>query len=58
MYPAGQVAGPYVPETSPNVLDTPLGYEVDLGLDWKLLENFELSFLAGRCLNAGAIVSL
>jgi len=37
MYPAGQVAGQYYPQTSPNVLDTPLGYEVDLGLDWKLL---------------------
>ena len=48
MSPSGSVAGPYVAETSPNVLDTPLGYEVDLGLDWKLLENWELSLLVGR----------
>jgi hypothetical protein len=33
--------------TSPNIPDTALGYEVDLGFDWKLLEHWTLGIVAG-----------
>jgi hypothetical protein len=32
---------------APNIPDTSLGYEIDLGFDWKLLENFTGGFLLG-----------
>jgi hypothetical protein len=32
---------------SPNIPDTALGYEVDLGFDWRLLEGWNLGFLIG-----------
>jgi hypothetical protein len=33
--------------TSPNIPDTALGYEIDLGFDWKLLEGLTGGILAG-----------
>jgi hypothetical protein len=32
---------------SPNIPDTALGYEIDVGLDWKLLEGFTAGLLVG-----------
>jgi hypothetical protein len=32
---------------SPNIPDTALGWEVNLGLDWQLLEGYTVGFLAG-----------
>ena len=32
--------------TSPNIPDRALGWEIDAGFDWKLLEGFTASFLA------------
>lgn len=33
--------------TSPNIPDTALGYEIDAGLDWKLLENWNMGIIFG-----------
>ena len=34
--------------TSPSIPDTSLGYEIDLGLAWKLLENWKVEVVASR----------
>jgi hypothetical protein len=36
------------PNSTPNIPDSDLGYEVDFGFDWKLLEGWTLGTLVGR----------
>ena len=46
-YPPGQynyLSGAY----SPTIPETSLGYEIDAGIDWKILENMEVNLLVGR----------
>jgi len=47
VYNNNPVANAFGPVAVPSIPDTNLGWEVDLGIDWRLLEGFRLEALVG-----------